>query len=291
MLREYFAFPKKERRAIWVMFVIWLCLLLFQFIQHRYFDFKHLASYKIIVNEALRNDDFKKLEHQYKEQKSKKSYKKKYYFNYINFDELVLNGIPKTDARKIIAQKETGLKVYTTEDLNKITNIDTSSISILRRILKFFPSRNYNKTNTIEFIKNKPSYVNLNTADSILLDEIKGIGMGTAKRILLYRDRLGGYTNLEQLKEVWGIDSTMFAVLKKNVFIEANTHQKININTADFATLSKHPYIGYKLAKIIVNYRTQHGNFSSTKDLLNIHVMNENIFSKIEMYISIYDDR
>lgn len=291
VLREYFAFPKKERRAIWVLFIIWLCLLLVQFVQHRYFDFKHLASYKINVNTELNKEDLKKLNKQYKKQASKSSYSKKYYFNYITFDELTLIGISKSDAKKIINQKEKGLKIYTADDLKKITDVDTFSVSKLKSFLKFFPSKKYFAKTKTEFKNNIVNLVNINNADSIMLDGIKGIGMGTAKRVIAYRDKLGGYVNIEQLKEVWGIDSALFTTLKKSVYIETNSHQKININTVDFERLSKHPYIGYKLAKIILNYRMQHGNFTSTKDLLNIHVMNENIFSKIEMYISIYDDR
>jgi competence protein ComEA len=48
--------------------------------------------------------------------------------------------------------------------------------------------------------------VELNAADSAKLTTIDGIGGAFAKRIIYYRERLGGFIAKEQLKEVFGID-------------------------------------------------------------------------------------
>ena len=291
VLREYFAFPKKERRAIWVLFILWLILLCIQVIQSNFFNFQNNYSYKIIVNEELKKSDEVKLQEQFKNRTQNSFYKKKSYFNYVTTDDLLKRGIAKDAAMKIISLKENGLKIYTIEDLEKLSGVDTASKNILKKILHFYPSKKYFNVNPTHTNIEKPNInININTADTSELDLLKGISFATASRVLRYKERLGGYINKEQLKEVWGMDSNTYEILIANTIIEQNSQKHININKADLKTLGSHPYIGYKLAKLIINYRTQHGDYVTVRDLLKIHVMNEEIFAKIEPYISISDD-
>ncbi len=292
VLREYFAFPKKERRAIWVLFILWIVLLCIQVIQSNFFNFQNTYSYKIIVNNELTKSDETKLKEQFKSRSQNSFFKKKLYFNYITLEDLLNAGITKIEAYKIISSKEKGVKIYTIEDVEKLTDVDSVSKNIIKKMLSFYPSKKYFNVNPTHKITDKPIFkININTADTSELDNIKGISFGTASRMLRYKERLGGYINKEQFKEVWGMDSNTYEVLIANTLIEQNAQKRININKADLKTLGTHPYIGYKLAKLIVNYRTQHGDYVSVQDLFKIHVMNEEIFSKIEAYISISDDK
>lgn len=292
VLREYFAFPKKERRAIWVLFILWIILLCIQVIQSNYFNFQNTYSYKIIVNNELTKSDKFKLNEQYKNRSQNSFFKKKLYFNYITLDDLVKAGISENEAIKIISSKEKGLKIYTIEDVEKLSDIDSTSKNIIKKILSFYPSKKYFNVNPSQKITDIPIInININTADTSELDLLKGISFATASRVLRYKERLGGYINKEQLKEVWGMDSNTYEILIANTTIEQNSQKHININKADLKTLGSHPYIGYKLAKLIINYRAQHGDYVSVRDLLKIHVMNEEIFAKIEAYISISDDK
>jgi DNA uptake protein ComE-like DNA-binding protein len=292
VLREYFAFPKKERRAIWVLFILWIILLCVQVIQSNFFNYQNTYSYKVIVNNELTKSDENKLREQYKNRSQNTFFKKKLYFNYISLDDLVNAGITKNQAYKIISSKEKGIKIYTIEDVEKLIDVDSVSKNIIKNILSFYPSKKYFNINPTHNNTNKPiTNININTADTSELDLIRGISFATASRVLRYKERLGGYINKEQFKEVWGMDSNTYEILIANTMIEQHTQKQLNINKADLKTLGSHPYIGYKLAKLIVNYRTQHGDYVSVRDLLKIHVMNEEIFSKIEAYISISDDK
>jgi competence protein ComEA len=232
-----------------------------------------------------------KLREQYENRTQNSFYKKKLFFNYVTTDDLLKRGIAKDAAMKIISLKENGLKIYTIEDLEKLSGVDSASKNILKNILHFYPSKKYFNVNPSHTNIEKPNInININTADTSELDLLKGISFATASRVLRYKERLGGYINKEQLKEVWGMDSNTYEILIANTIIEQNSQKHININKADLKTLGSHPYIGYKLAKLIVNYRTQHGDYVTVRDLLKIHVMNEEIFAKIEPYISISDD-
>lgn len=50
---------------------------------------------------------------------------------------------------------------------------------------------------------------NLNTASASDLLPIHGIGPVLSKRIIKYRDAIGGYTNKDQLYKVYGLDSVV----------------------------------------------------------------------------------
>ena len=50
-----------------------------------------------------------------------------------------------------------------------------------------------------------------------------------------------------------------------------------------------HPYLNYKQAKMIVNYRKQHGHFKQIKDIQKIRPISPEIFRKIAPYLQTHD--
>ena len=69
--------------------------------------------------------------------------------------------------------------------------------------------------------------------------------------------------------------------------IDMNTIKKININTASEYELSLNPYISRDIAKAIVIYRNQHGNYQSIEQLKKIVFINEEMYQKILPYLTI----
>lgn len=127
--------------------------------------------------------------------------------------------------------------------------------------------------------------VELNTADSARLTAIDGIGGAFAKRIIYYRERLGGFITKEQLKEVYGIDELKYNEIKDQVKVDAGHIRKININTITFDKLRLMPYLNYKQVNAMIEYRKQHGDYTSINDLKNIAIIDDNILRKIEPYL------
>jgi len=125
----------------------------------------------------------------------------------------------------------------------------------------------------------------LNQADTAQLKKLKGIGEKRAMIIVKYRDRLGGFAEMSQIHEIYGMDSLSIANLKKYTFVKTDSWKKININTASLDELKAHIYIGYKLAPVIVNYRGQHGKFASETDLKKIKILDEEKIRKLSPYI------
>lgn len=286
VLREYFAFPRKERKGLAVLFIVWFIVLLYSaYSKHFLENFRNKYDYKLIISEEIKFHDAKQLDSITNSYNFPKRFFPKY-FNYVEEQDLLNIGLKAGVVKAILQAKDSGLKIFSISDLNYL-NIDSSSKNILKEKLKFFPEKKY-------FIKDfskiqKIEVFDLNNADTNAIDQVKGISKSLAKRVVNYRDKLGGFIHKEQLKEVWGMDSASYEILQNSTCIKSSV-KKININTADVKVLGMHPYIGFPMAKLIVNYRIQHGNYLKIEDLFQIHVMNADIFSKIEAYITTVDD-
>jgi competence protein ComEA len=127
--------------------------------------------------------------------------------------------------------------------------------------------------------------VELNSADSAKLISVEGIGPGFAKRIIYYRERLGGFVSKEQLKEVYGLDELKYKEIAGQLKVDANRIRKININTITFDKLRLIPYLDYKQVNAIIEYRKQHGNYTAIADIENIAIIDDGILRKIEPYL------
>jgi competence protein ComEA len=103
--------------------------------------------------------------------------------------------------------------------------------------------------------------------------------------ILKYKVALGGYFDLQQLKEVNDLsDSTRQILILKCTVNEAEVFRKINLNLAEAYELKRHPYIKYKLAQLIIAYR-QNRPFQTVEDLKKLPLVDEVLFKKLKYYV------
>lgn len=123
----------------------------------------------------------------------------------------------------------------------------------------------------------------LNSCDTSELKSLPGIGTTFAKRIIAYRNLLGGFYSKQQLKEVYGIDSQLYNTIEVLVVTD-EFHPTIDVNTATLNELKKHPYITYKQAKAITNYRAQHGSFQRLSDLNKLYLIDDDWLQKVRPY-------
>lgn len=126
--------------------------------------------------------------------------------------------------------------------------------------------------------------IELNSADSILLKALPGIGDKLSKRIVKYRDLLGGFYSLNQLKEVYGLSEQTIGLIGNQITLDAKKIRKIDLNFADLYELSKHPYLQKNLAKRIVEYRTKHGKIQDLTVLRDSMILNIDEYNRIKPY-------
>ncbi|QNF32311.1 helix-hairpin-helix domain-containing protein [Adhaeribacter swui] len=136
--------------------------------------------------------------------------------------------------------------------------------------------------------RNRLQPFDINTADTTQLKKLRGIGTKLAARIVKFRDKLGGFKSVDQLQEVYGLPPEMVDSLRKYTFVgDTFVGIRLNINSATVDQLQQHPYLGYKLARHIVAYRTQHGPFVSLEDLRKIKTIDEATFQKVKPYLTL----
>jgi competence protein ComEA len=131
--------------------------------------------------------------------------------------------------------------------------------------------------------------VEINTVDTLGLKELPAIGSVFASRICKFRQILGGFVSINQLLDVYGMDSSRFNTIQSYLTIDISQVKMLNINSLSTSELKKHPYISYKDANAIVNYRHQHGVYETLSDLLKIRLIDSIKLRKIAPYISIND--
>jgi len=127
----------------------------------------------------------------------------------------------------------------------------------------------------------------INTADSAALDKLPGIGPAFARRIIKYRCILGGFYSLNQLNEVYGINTETIRKIEKHLFIDTSKIQKIAINTAGFKEINAHPYISYEQTKAICKIRSKQ-KFVSFIQLAEAGIFSIDEWEKIRPYLIVY---
>ena len=128
-----------------------------------------------------------------------------------------------------------------------------------------------------------PANININNIDSASLDELPGIGPSIARRILRFREKLGGFYSASQLIEIPKIDTTLADVMSARITIDKSKLIPIN-EKVDFKQLYKHPYVGPNRAKILGPFFTQHPQLTK-RIWLDMQGLSMEEKSKIEPYL------
>lgn len=198
-------------------------------------------------------------------------------------------GLSEKQALSIKKYEAKGGKFRRLEDVKKMYAITEEMFQRLEPYIKIpeqsqsFKSYAQNETNS-KFTPRATVNVELNSADSATLLTIRGVGPSFASRIIKYRDKLGGFVAINQLREIYGIDSVKFEQMKPQVNIDPQNIHKIDINRCSLDDIRFFPYLRYKQASAIIAYRTQHGNYSSARDLNKIAILNPELIQKITPY-------
>ena len=301
VIRKYFGFSYKEINGFLIVILILVVVIIAPFL----FDILYKPTQVLSSSEKQKFDSItsllEKINTNNVTTSSKSSTlniveKKLFYFdpNQITQEQFQQLGLKEFIAKRIINYRAKGGHFKKKEDILKIYDFPKKLYVELepyiqikknenQKLLSEFENKNQEKKFEKKAIQKLTNF-DLNTADTTKLKLINGIGTGYAKRIVKYRDALGGFYDSNQVREVYGLPPATSDELLKYAFIKAVV-KKINVNSATINDLDKHPYISYKLASLIVNYRTQHGNFKSVEDLNHIKALDKDILSKFAPYL------
>jgi competence protein ComEA len=217
--------------------------------------------------------------------------------NTATYESLLELGFSDKIASRIIRYREKGGQFRIKTDLSKIYGMDSTFyreiytfIALPERKVQTRKPESINVKKAPAFSKKTAEKFDLNTADTAQLKEIYGVGDKLSMRIIKYREALGGFVSMSQLREVYGLDSLVIDKLEKSSEIKVNFKpRKMDINTATEKELAAHPYLG-KAARAIVSYRFQHGAFKTVSEIRSIGSLDENTIQKITPYLKVGDE-
>lgn len=197
------------------------------------------------------------------------------YPNEVSYEQLLKAGLPQKVAYNWSKYVESGGKIHTRADLEKIYGMNPDILaSIIDRVA--FSGRKY--------VPKKNVRSDINKADTTALKEIRGVGSVLASRIIRFRDALGGFVQPGQLYQVYHLDSPVVRNILSQYYISKDfAPQKLKINSIEADSIAKHPYISYKLANFIVSFRDQKP-FQNTYELLKIPGVDSALCEKLEPY-------
>lgn len=130
--------------------------------------------------------------------------------------------------------------------------------------------------------------ISLNETDTAQWKMVPGIGSAFSARIIKYRNMLGGYISIHQLKEVYGVTDELFDSISPFIRqddIGIGHCVKLNINKLEFKEILAHPYIDFEQTKAIVNLRRRIGDITSTKELAMLDEFTAEDIARITPYI------
>lgn len=180
-----------------------------------------------------------------------------FYFdpNYATVDELVALGLSPKQATVVVKWRDGGGYFWQKEDFARMYTV---SDSIYRRLEPYIVL-NVSRSQQLE----------LNRADSLALDALPGIGPYYVRRILAYRERLGGYRSTDQLLEA-GLDSARWKGIRARVWCDTQQVVRLSLSTAAPEVMARHPYFGSYVTSSLLRWRYS-AEFS--KNIKNIEVL------------------
>lgn len=297
--KDYFTFTRRERKGIHVFIALLIVQLSVLFYLHHYSGTRATSGISEFLAEGDRwllavsdtvNPNTDSVFHVNSQGRSvKPPSPSRFAFdpNSINEKEWMRLGFSEKQSRSIRHFVEKGARFRVKEDLKKLFCMKPEHYSQLEPWIQL-PDSATSKILTEKKWKQKKVtlQIDLCTSDSATLVRLPGIGPGFAHRISAYRDKLGGFYSLDQLKEVWGFSDSLFEAILPFLFLSDSTVlQPLHLNSASEDLLKTHPYIGFKLARLLVRYRDQHGPFHTEDEVLKVPLFTAENFRKLAPYL------
>lgn len=317
-IKDYLAFTRKERIAILavvsvILFTLFLPDILSKTANSRpiKMDTAWMAAVKrseIKVQDSS-SDHYQKNDNEnayaYQFDKRKSSYTENdiikgelFYFdpNTITGLEWKRLGLRDKTIKTIENYRSKGGHFYKPEDLQRIYGLQNDEYERLKPYIKIeshipkeesISSKPKNEIQPAKTYVARYSIIDVNTADTSAFISLPGIGSKLAARIVTFRDKLGGFYSIDQIGETYGLPDSAFQKIKQYLKLDNVSVKKININTATVDEMKAHPYIKFSIANSIVAYRNEHGTFSKIEDIKKVMAVTDEIYKKIEPYLSL----
>ena len=301
MWKDFFYFSLSERRAIYVLLVL-IAVLIIAIIwtptpeAQSVYDVAEADSLALKLKQKEERKSFSKNE---RIEGMVPTTLAPFEPNLADSIELLRLGLPSYVVNNVIKYRQKGGRFSTPESFARIYGLTEEKFMELKPYI--YISKDFiKKPEQRKFLQERPkrehkmdslpkpfkypegTLVDVNAADTTELKKIPGIGSGIARRIVAYRNRLGGFYSLEQLNEVEFVSADLFKWFK----LESDSIRKLPINRVGLDQLRAHPYINFYQAKVIVEYRRKRGEIKSLSQLSLYEEFTEKDLKRLSAYVS-----
>jgi competence protein ComEA len=203
--------------------------------------------------------------------------------NTASYDTLIKLGFTEKEANTMVKYRNKGGKFRQPADIKKIYGIEEGKAEKLIPFVEV-------KTDTTQKIRviyqeqQKP-LIDINNCDSATLVRLPGIGPVLSARIIKYRNLLGGFANIEQLKEVYGLPEETYNLISSRIFADTSAITTINVNTADYKELARLKYLEKYEVTAILKYRELMGRIKGIADLIENKLITKEKAAKVGLYL------
>ncbi len=287
-IKSYFLFSREHRSGIF------LLLLLILFGQLSYFflsenlfqnnNFKEDKAWLLVQNEI---DSLKSI------QSTKKDTIYPFNPNFITDYKGYKLGLSVAEIDRLHQFRNQNKYVNSAADFQKVTKVSNEVLHKISPYFKFpdwVTNTSSNNANKFQKFPSKEKVaiiqkdINAATRDDLIA--VYGIGDKLADKILIEKEKLGGFVSMEQFQFMWGISPEAIEDLQKRFFVKNTSEiKKIAINDLSMKELAKFPYFNYALAKEIVVYRTMNSGIKEIADLTKIKGMPNEKIKIIALYL------
>ena len=304
-LKDYCNFSRAERLGIMVLSGCFLLALAFRWllpylVKSRIPDFAAYKEEIAVFREAADSAYFVKNQ---SETAERVLVSQLFYFdpNRTTDDEWGKLGLNERQIQNIRNYQAKGGHFKRKEDLQKLYTIPAAQYQLLEPYIRFtgnepstkqpvrempVVSDNVTDNTATKFSDKKSLLIELNTADSALLTKLSGIGPVLAARTIKYRNRIGGFADVAQLGEVYGVKPELVEQLASQLSADRSLVRKIPVNTATLRELTNHPYLSEQQAKGILYFRKLQNHINDLDELIQNHILKYEEAEKVEPYLT-----
>lgn len=207
--------------------------------------------------------------------------------NYITDFKGAQLGMSVEEIDRLLEFRKSGAFINSVQQFKEVTKVSDSLLLKISAFFKF-PSWKSNQYSTVKSTSKikiaKKGDLNKVTEEDLI--KVNGVGPTLAARIITYREKLKGYSENNQIYEVYNLDElTANKVIERFEVIEIPIIEKINVNSATFKEVLSIVYIDYELTKLIFQYKNKVGKIQSIDELKKIDKFPLEKFNRIALYL------
>jgi DNA uptake protein ComE-like DNA-binding protein len=202
-------------------------------------------------------------------------------------------GMSTEEIDRLLAFRKENKWINSVEDFKKVTKVSDSLLNKISPYFKF-PDWVTNPKLKNKYVKKRfkekkfTQKIDLNLATQGQLEGVNGIGKAFSKRIIEYRNKLGGFTNDIQLYQVYGLDFQVAnSILKEFTVKTPKEIIKMNLNSISASDIATIPSISFDLAKRIWEFRILNEGIKSFSELENIEGLTKRKLQGIQLYLKL----